>query len=210
MPIFMTLLYRVVPVPLTPLMVIRLAQGEGFSKDWVPLSEISPFLAQAVVAGEDNRFCEHGGYDWTALQAAFSDYLEGDRLRGASTISMQTAKNVFLWDGRNLLRKLLEAPLTLLIEGIWPKERIVEVYLNVVEFGPGIYGAEAAARDHFGKPAAKLTRFEATLLAAVLPSPRTRSASQPTGSLRSRARTIAKRIDQLGPLLDCVKKTEKE
>ena len=122
------LVYRFVPVPITPLMLIRLVQGEGLRKDWVPLEQIAPALAESVVASEDNQFCEHFGFDWAALKAEAAAYLAGERVRGASTITQQTAKNLFLWPARSLLRKVFEAPLALEIELLWPKRRIVEVY----------------------------------------------------------------------------------
>lgn len=199
----MLVLYRFVPVPITPLMVIRLVEGEGLSKTWVPLADIAPVLPQAVIAAEDNLFCHHWGFDWQALQGELEAYISGTRPRGASTITMQAAKNLFLWPGRSLARKLLEAWLTPQIELLWPKRRILEVYLNIVEFGPGIYGAQAAAEAHFGKRAATLSRREAALLAAVLPNPRVSSAGRPSEYIDRRARTILTRIDQLGPMLDC-------
>jgi monofunctional glycosyltransferase len=199
------LVYRFLPVPITPLMVIRLIEGEGLRRQWVPLEEIAPVLPQAVVAAEDNRFCEHVGFDWQELQGQIDALRAGEPARGASTITMQTAKNLFLWPGRNLLRKGLEAWLTPQIELLWPKRRIVEVYLNVAELGPGIYGAEAAAQAHFGKPARALGPQEAALLAAILPNPRMWSPSRPTAYLQARARTIRTRIEQLGPMLECVR-----
>jgi monofunctional biosynthetic peptidoglycan transglycosylase len=199
------LIYRFLPVPITPLMVIRLVEGEGLHKAWVPLDAIAPALPQAVVAAEDNRFCEHAGFDWRELGGQIDALLAGGRARGASTITMQTAKNLFLWPGRGFVRKALEAWLTPQIELLWPKRRIVEVYLNVAEFGPGIYGAEAAARAYFEKSASGLSAREAALLAAVLPSPRNWSPARPTAYLERRARTIRTRIDQLGPMLDCVR-----
>jgi monofunctional biosynthetic peptidoglycan transglycosylase len=199
------LIYRFLPVPITPLMLIRLGQGEGLHKDWVPLGKIAPALAESVVASEDNQFCEHWGFDWEALTGEAKAYLAGEHARGASTITQQTAKNLFLWPDRSLLRKLLEAPLTLEIELLWPKRRIVEVYLNVIELGPGVYGAEAAARRYFAKPAAKLSRREAALLAAILPNPRRLSPARPSRYLEGRVRTIETRIGQLGPMLDCVR-----
>jgi monofunctional glycosyltransferase len=203
-PPLLLLVYRFVPPPVTPLMLIRLAEGEGLHKDWQPLTKIAAALPEAAVAAEDNRFCEHWGFDWPALEGEIDSYLTGGRPRGASTITMQTAKNLFLWPARSLLRKLLEAVLTPQIALLWPKRRVIEVYLNVVEFGPGIYGAEAAARAYFGKPAAELSRREAALLAAVLPNPRTSSPARPSAYLRERAATIQTRIEQLGPMLDCV------
>ena len=199
------LLYRFVPVPITPLMVIRLVEGEGLDKTWAPLDAIAPALPQAVVAAEDNRFCQHSGFDWRELEGQIDALLAGGRARGASTITMQTAKNLLLWPGRNLARKALEAWLTPQIELLWPKRRIVEVYLNIAEFGPGIYGAQAAARAYFGKSARGLNAREAALLAAILPSPRDWSPVRPTDYLRGRARTIRTRIGQLGPMLDCVR-----
>ena len=204
LPVVLTLLYAVVPVPATPLMVIRLFEGEGWSKDWVPLEEISPHMARSVIAAEDNRFCEHSGFDFEAIQDAIEDYQQGKRLRGASTISMQTAKNLFLWPGRSFIRKGLEAYLTPMIELVWSKRRIIEVYLNIAEWGGGVYGIEAAAQQSFGKPAAKLSRRESALLASVLPNPRQRSAAKPSGGVARKARSVERRIGQLGPLLDCV------
>jgi len=183
--------------------VIRLIEGEALHKDWVPLTQIAPALPQAVVAAEDNRFCEHSGFDWTALGEVLEELRAGGRPRGASTMTMQTAKNLFLWPDRSLLRKALEAWLTPQIELIWDKRRIIEVYLNIVEMGPGIYGAQAAAQRHFGKSAADLGRLEASLLAAVLPNPRASSPAAPSDYILERAGTIRQRIDQLGPMLAC-------
>jgi monofunctional glycosyltransferase len=202
-PPVLLLIYRFLPVPITPLMVIRLIEGEGLDRTWVPLAAIAPALPRAVVAAEDNRFCEHFGFDWQALQGQIDALLAGERARGASTITMQTAKNLFLWPDRSLLRKGLEAWLTPQVELIWNKRRILEVYLNIVEMGPGIYGAQAAARHYFGKSAADLGSLEASLLAAVLPSPRASSPAAPTDYILGRASTIRQRIDQLGPMLAC-------
>ncbi|MFN4087437.1 MAG: monofunctional biosynthetic peptidoglycan transglycosylase [Alphaproteobacteria bacterium] len=204
-PPLLILLYRFVPPPATPLMVMRLFEGEGLAREWVSMSRIAPDLRAAVIAAEDNLFCVHGGFDWDSLRQAYADYRRGAGLRGASTISMQTAKNVLLWPGRTLVRKGLEAWFTTLIEALWDKPRILEVYLNVAEWAPGVYGAEAAARHHFGKAAADLSRREAALLAAVLPNPRRWSASRPTQYITRRAATIQRRIGQLGPLLDCAR-----
>lgn len=204
-PPLVLLVYRFVPPPLTPLMLIRMGEGEELHKEWQPLAEIATSLAEAVVAAEDNRFCEHWGIDWPALKGELAAWRVGEAPRGASTITMQTAKNLFLWPDRSLLRKALEAPLTPQIEVLWPKRRIIEVYLNIVEFGPGIYGAEAAAQSYFGKPASDLSGHEAALLAAVLPNPREWSPALPTPYLRRRAETIETRIRQLGPMLDCAR-----
>lgn len=203
-PVALIALYRFAPPPGTPLMLIRLAQGQGLERDWLPLEAIAPSLAGAVIAAEDNLFCRHSGFDWGAIRLALDDWEDGGRLRGASTITMQTAKNLFLWPGQSWLRKGVEAYLAAWLELLWPKRRIVEVYLNVAEWGPGVYGAEAAARAHFGRSAARLTDSQAALLAAVLPSPLRRSASQPSRQVRRRADVIAMRVEQLGPLLECI------
>lgn len=205
LPAAATLLYRVVPPPGTPLMAIRALEGQGWQRDWVPLERIAVPLREAVLAAEDNRFCSHWGFDLTALEEAVAEWRDGGRLRGASTISMQTAKNLFLWPGRDWLRKGLEAYLTLWVEALLPKRRILELYLNNVEFGPGIYGAEAAARAHFGRSAAELTSRQAALLAAVLPNPLERSAGRPSDFVSRQAGRIQTRMRQLGPLLDCVR-----
>lgn len=196
-PLALTLLYRFVPPPATPLMLIRAAQGHGLKKDWQPLKRISPHLRRAVIAAEDAKFCGHWGFDWDAIDNAIDRYEAGGRVLGASTISMQTAKNMFLWPGRTFLRKGIEAYLTLYLEALWPKDRILEVYLNIVELGPGLYGAEAAAQRYFGKPAAALSQREAALLAAVLPAPLDRNPARPTAYVARRAALIDARADQV-------------
>ncbi len=176
--ILTTILYRFVPVPFTPLMIIRCVEQKQdgksmkLSKSWKSLDDISPNLALAVVCSEDQNFLMHYGFDFEALKKAMLNNEKHKRIRGGSTISQQTAKNVFLWNGRNYIRKGFEAYFTLLIETCWSKERIMEVYLNVIEFGDGIYGAEAASQHYFKKPAAKLSKEEAAMLACLLPNPR--------------------------------------
>jgi len=205
-PLALILLYRVLPPPVTPLMLIRLAEGRDLRQDWVPYNEIAPALAHSVIAAEDNLFCEQAlGFDFAALGEQIAAWRRGERPRGASTITMQTAKNLFLWPGRDPVRKLAEAWLTPQLALLWPKRRILEVYLNIVEFGPGIYGAEAAAQAFFGKPAAALSRREAAQLAAVLPSPLAWSADRPSPQLRRRAAIIERRVTQIGPLLACAR-----
>lgn len=189
-PIGGVLVHAVVPPPITLLMVTRLFEGEGLHVRWRGLNRISPDLVDAVIAAEDARFCEHNGFDLEAIQDAIEDNAEGGRVRGGSTISQQTAKNVFLWPGRSWLRKGLEAGYTVLIETFWSKRRIVEMYLNVAEMGPGVYGAEAAARYWFDKSASELTRSEAAHLAAILPNPREYRASGSGPYVRRRARAI--------------------
>lgn len=202
-PALVIALYGFVPPPITPLMVIRYVEGAGLDKDWIPLERVSAHVPRAVIAAEDNLFCEHAGFDWASMRDAVDDYVAGRRTRGASTISMQTAKNLFLWPGRSFVRKGIEAYLTVLIELLWSKRRIMEVYLNIAEWGDGVYGIEAAARAHFRKSAASLSEREAALLAAVLPKPREWSPVRPSHFIAERARTIAVRIDQLGPMLSC-------
>ncbi len=203
-PLALIMLYRFVPVPITPLMLIRMVQGEPLQHRWVPYREISPALPHALIASEDNLFCdEKFGFDFAAMRGQLDAWEDGKRPRGASTITMQTAKNLLLWPGRDLVRKAIEAWFTPQIALLWPKRRILEVYLNIVEFGPGIYGAEAAAQHYFRKPAADLSPREAALLISVLPRPLVWVASPPGPYVRSHAGEIERRIEQLGPLLDC-------
>jgi monofunctional biosynthetic peptidoglycan transglycosylase len=184
-------LYRVLPPPGTPLMLLRLVEGYGIDKSWRRLDDISPHLIRAVMAGEDAMFCRHHGFDWSAIATAWDRYQSGHgRLLGASTISMQTAKNAFLWPGRDWLRKGFEAWFTALIELAWGKRRIIEIYLNVVEWGPGVYGAEAAAHHYFRKPADALNPAEAVRLAAALPAPLGWSARRPGRRLLARGAAI--------------------
>lgn len=184
------LLYRFVPPPLTPLMVLRLFEGEGLQRSWVPLSELPRHVPAAVLAAEDQRFCEHWGVDTVQMRKTWERYRDKGKLRGASTLSMQTTKNVFLWPGRNPLRKAIELPLTPVVELAWGKPRLAEIYLNIAEWGPGVYGIGAAARHHFGLDARQLSDFQAALLAAVLPSPRTRPVAKPSTYTLGRARRI--------------------
>ncbi len=197
--------YRWVEPPLTPLMMLRLAEVSSIGHRPRPLAQIAPALAIAVIAAEDNNFCRHRGIDWSAVGEALEDYEQRGRLRGASTITMQTARNLFLWPGGGLMRKTIEAPLALAIDFVWPKRRIIEVYLNVIEWGPGLFGAEAAARHYFGKPASTLSSREAVLLAAILPNPRRWSAARPSAYIHDRAERIERRMDQLGGLAHCAR-----
>ena len=203
-PHILLLFYRLIPPPVTPLMVMRLPAGDGFDRDWVRLDEIAPALARAVLAAEDNRFCQHRGVDWTEMRSAVGEYWDRERIRGASTVTMQTAKNLVLWPGRDLVRKGVEIYFARYLELIWPKRRILEVYLNVAEWGPGLYGAEAAAQRYFRTPARRLSSREAALMAAVLPNPRRWRPDRPTRYIAARADTIARRSAQLGGMLDCV------
>jgi monofunctional biosynthetic peptidoglycan transglycosylase len=190
LPFGAVLIHRIVPPPTTLLMVKRAVGGEGLDYRWRSLDNISPRLVEAVIAAEDARFCEHGGFDMKAIEKALKANADGGRVRGGSTISQQTAKNVFLWPSRDWIRKGLEAGYTVLIETVWGKRRIMEVYLNVAEWGPGVYGAEAAARRWFGKGADELSPREAARLAAILPSPRRYKAESPGPYVRRRAGRI--------------------
>ncbi|MEM7442707.1 MAG: monofunctional biosynthetic peptidoglycan transglycosylase [Pseudomonadota bacterium] len=203
-PVVLTAAYRVVPVPATPLMVIRLFEGEGWQRDWVPLHDVAETVGVAVIAGEDNLFCENRGFDWGEVADAWTTWRAGGRLRGASTISMQVARNLFLWPGGGFIRKAVEVYETSIVELILPKSRIMEIYLNIAEWGPGIYGVGAAARHYFGLEAADLTSRQASLLVAILPAPRSRSAARPTNYVQGYANTIHRRMGQLGPLTDCI------
>jgi monofunctional biosynthetic peptidoglycan transglycosylase len=201
------IVFRFAPPPITFLMVERLFEGHGLDYHWRPLSQISPALPEAAVAAEDARFCTHHGFDFQAMEKAMRhNERRPDRLKGGSTISQQTAKNVFLWPGRSYVRKGLEAGYTVLIEALWGKRRIMEVYLNVVEFGPGVYGAQAAARHFFHEDAAELSPDQAARLAAVLPRPLKWSAATPGAYVARRSRRIGGGIGTVRDdgLVDCV------
>ena len=206
-PVGLAAVYRIVPPPITLLMLERLAQGYGVHKSWRPVSQISPDLVRSVIAAEDVRFCRHHGFDFTAMRAAAAhNRRDPGRVRGGSTISQQTAKNVFLWPQRSYLRKALEAGFTALIEPMWGKRRIMEIYLNVVEWGPGVYGAEAASRRYFGHDAADLNADEAARLAAILPDPLKWKAVRPGAYVERRSRRIdaAAQTVQADDLAVCV------
>lgn len=203
----LVLLFAHLPVPYTGVMLERQLSAWFAGKDqyqpqhqWRPLAQISPNLLQAVVAAEDQKFLQHSGFDLQAIEKALVYNSKGRKIRGASTISQQTAKNVFLWTGRSWVRKGLESGFTLLLEGAWGKGRILEVYLNSVEFGPGVFGAEAAAQRYFGISAAKLSRQQAALLAAVLPNPHRFLVQAPSPYLRKRQEWIQKQMQQLASI----------
>jgi monofunctional biosynthetic peptidoglycan transglycosylase len=191
--ILWVVLYRFVPVPLTWPMARDAIAGKHVERTWVPLSRIAPAVPRAAIGAEDARFCEHRGFDFEAMEAAAAKNAAGKKLRGGSTISQQTAKNAFLWPGRSYVRKALEAYFTVLIETIWGKKRIMEVYLNIAEMGPGIYGVEAAAQHYFGVPAAKLSQAQAARIAAILPQPVKRNAAAPGRFVKRYARKIERR-----------------
>lgn len=203
--ILSVIVYKWVPVYYTPLMLIRGIENRGddsFStqKKWVSIEHISPYMAQAVIASEDNNFMKHRGFDWTAIDRAIEHNKVSKRTQGASTITQQTAKNVFLWPKRSYFRKGLEVYFTFLIETLWSKERIMEVYLNVIETGRGVYGVEATARKFFKKPASRLTRGEAAMIAIALPSPLKRNLSNPTQYMFKRQAEILSLMAKIGPI----------
>lgn len=184
-------------------MIWRKLTGLPVERTWMPLEAMSPYLREAVIAAEDQRFCTHHGVDWSAVREVLTDE-DGPR-RGASTITMQTVKNVYLWHGRSAVRKALELPLALVVDLAWSKRRIMEVYLNVAEFGDGLFGAEAAARRYFGKGAATLTRAEAARLAAALPNPLLRNPARPSTRAQTNALMTMRRMAALGNRTDCVR-----
>ena len=204
--ILTVIIFKWVPIPITPLMITRVIENkmEGndaiLSHDWVPLEEISPNLQKAVIASEDGNFLKHSGFDFEAMQKAFKNNQRGKKLKGGSTISQQTAKNVFLWQGRSYLRKGLEAYFTVLIELIWGKERIMEVYLNSIEMGNGVYGAEEAARVWYRTSAINLTKREAAGIAAILPNPRKYKATNSSSYIERRKDRILRNMRHIGKL----------
>ena len=185
-------LYAIVPPPVTATMLL---DDKGFTKEWAALGEISPNMVRAVIAAEDGKFCSHDGFDTEAIQKAIERNAQGGRIRGGSTISQQVAKNAFLWQGGGFFRKGLEAYFTFLIETIWSKQRIMEVYLNIAETGIGTYGVQAGAQRYFNKDAKDLTKIEAARIAAALPLPKKRAVNGASGFTRRYGNTIAARIN---------------
>ena len=199
----LVVVYKWVPVPITPLMIIRYFEKDSpkiLKHDWEPVENISKNLQLAVICSEDQRFLKHNGFDLKAIEKAYENNKKGKRIKGGSTISQQTAKNVFLWPQRSWLRKGLEVYFTFLIESIWSKERIIEVYLNSIEMGNGVYGAESAAQFWFKKPASKLSKLEASAIAAILPNPRKYKANPVTNYIASRKSWIMKQMNFYGTL----------
>lgn len=198
--ILSVIVFRWVPIPLTPLMMTRAVENKFDGKDmvcshdWVPIEQISKNLQKAVIASEDANFLHHHGFDFNAIQKAMKNNEKGKKLKGGSTISQQTAKNVFLWQGRSYFRKALEAYFTVLIEVFWSKERIMEVYLNSIEMGDGVYGAQAASEYWYRKPAENLTKLEAAGIAAILPNPRKFTATNSSGYINRKKGRIVKHM----------------
>lgn len=206
--VFIVLFFRWVPVPVTALMLIRCVEQKAdgkemkLKKDWVSLDEISPNLQLAVVCSEDQNFIKHSGFDFKAIDKAMAYNETHKKTRGASTISQQTAKNLFLWPGRSWVRKGFEVYFTFLIEVFWSKQRIMEVYLNIIEMGDGIYGAEAASKAYFKKNAKNLSRSESAAIAAVLPNPRKFNAGKPSPYVRGRQSWIMRQMNFWGGVLN--------
>ena len=204
--ILSVIIFKFVPVPFTPLMITRAidqkldGQEMTCSHDWVSIENISTNMQKAVIASEDGNFLTHNGFDFDAIKKAMENNEKGKKLKGGSTISQQTAKNVFLWQGRSYLRKGLEAYFTVLIELIWGKERIMEVYLNSIEMGTGVYGVEAAAKHWYGKTAANLSKREAAGIAAILPNPRKFKASNSSSYIERRKGRIVEHMGYVGKL----------
>ena len=196
LPILIVLPWRWLEPPESAFMMRSRAAGAEIHHQWVPWPTISPYLPIAVVAAEDQKFPEHRGFDTESIRSALEE--NGSKGRGASTISQQVVKNLYLWPGRSWVRKGIEAYLTVFLETLWPKQRILEVYLNIAELGPGIFGAEAAAQGFFGKPASELTAREAALLAAVLPSPKRMSPARPSPYVEERVDWVLRQMEQLG------------
>lgn len=204
-PIVLTLIYASSRInPVSTLMVGRMLTGQSVERQWVALDEINPVLVHSVMMSEDAKFCSHSGIDWEELNRVIDNAMEGERTRGASTLSMQTVKNLFLWPGRSYFRKALELPLALLADAIWSKQRMIEIYLNIAEWGEGIFGIEAAAKYYFKRSAKNLSASQSALLAVTLPNPKRRNPAKASKSLRRLAKTIQRRAYQSGAYIKCV------
>ena len=190
--------------PVSTLMLKDLVTLKGYDRQWVSIDNIAPTVVHAVMMSEDGQFCAHGGVDWAALNQVIDDAMEGEGSRGASTIPMQTVKNLYLWSSRSIIRKAIELPYAMAADVIWSKRRLMEIYLNIAEWGPGIYGIEAAAQHHFGIPAKDLSRRQASLLAVALPNPILRNPGKPSRGLTRLARLNERRAAQAGGYVECV------
>jgi monofunctional biosynthetic peptidoglycan transglycosylase len=204
-PLVLTFLYLPSFVhPISTLMVKDIVTQGGYDRRWVPIEEIAPVMAHSVIMSEDGQFCGHRGIDLGELRAVIDDAMAGESTRGASTIPMQTVKNLFLWSSRSFVRKVLELPLAVYFDAVVSKKRIMEIYLNIAEWGPNIYGIEAAAQHHFGVSAKDLTRRQAALLTVALPNPNVRNPAKPTAALRRLASTIERRASRAGGYVQCL------
>ncbi len=206
LPLLLSLIY-LAPVirPVSTLMIKDVVTLNGYERRWTPIGEIGPRLVNSVLMSEDGQFCSHHGIDLGEFRTVFQDFLAGEAARGGSTVTMQTVKNLYLWHGRSYFRKALELPYAVYLDLVMPKWRIMEIYLNIAEWGPGIYGAEAAARHHFGKSTRELSARQAALLAVALPSPLTRTPGKPSTALNRLAATIERRAGHAGGYNACLK-----
>lgn len=199
------LLYRIPFIhPVSTLMLRDLVLLRGYERQWVDLDDVSPVLVQSVMMSEDGQFCSHDGVDWSALNTIIDDAMDGEATRGASTIPMQTVKNLFLWASRSYIRKAIEIPLAIAADTVWSKRRLMEIYLNIAQWGPDIYGIEAAAQSYFGRSASDLTRRQAAYLAVTLPNPLERNPASPSASMRRLAGIIERRARQSGAYIKCL------
>lgn len=205
-PASLGLLYRAAFVhPVSTPMLARWASLQRVDRRWIAIDDISPVLVHSVIMSEDGQFCRHRGVDWAELNAVISDALEGEKARGASTIPMQTAKNLFLWNGRSYFRKSLEIPLAIYLDGVLSKKRLMEIYLNIAEWDEGVFGVEAAAQRYFGRSAGKLSARQAALLTVTLPNPAERNPARPSAGLNRLANLIERRAAKAGGYVFCVK-----
>lgn len=205
LPVAFTLVYALPGTkPVSTLMVGRALIGQPVDRQWVALEEISPYVLQSVIMSEDGQFCSHYGVDLAELNAVIGDALEGEKPRGASTIPMQTVKNLFLWPQRSFIRKAFEIPYAIVADLVWSKKRLFEIYINIAEFDEGVFGIEAASRHYFNRSAAKLTRRQAALLTVSLPNPKERNPAKPTKSLNRLAQVIEKRAQRSGAYIKCL------
>lgn len=205
LPLVLTFLYLPSFVhPVSTLMLKDIVTLRGYDRQWISIDDVSPVLAHSVIMSEDGQFCSHQGIDWGELRLVIDDALAGESTRGASTITMQTVKNLFLWQGRSMIRKGLEVPLAVYFDAILPKKRIMEIYLNIAEWGPGIYGIEAAARHHFGVSAKKLTARQAALLTVALPNPIDRNPAKAGPGLKRVAGVVQRRASRAGAYVGCI------
>ena len=204
-PILFTLIYTLPQTtPVSTLIIGRAATLQSVDRKWVALDDIAPVLAHSVLMSEDGKFCSHHGVDWVELNGVIDDALEGEKTRGASTLPMQAVKNLFLWPQRSYIRKIIEVPYALVADLVWSKPRMMEIYLNIVEWDEGVFGAEAASRHYFNKPASQLTRREAALLAVTLPNPKGRNPAKPSKSLSRLAKVVEERAKQSGAYIRCL------
>lgn len=205
-PTLLTILYRFDFVrPVSTLMIADTVTGRDMKREWVDIEDVAPTLYQSVLMSEDGQFCSHKGIDLAELNAIIEDALDGEATRGASTITMQVSKNLFLWGGRSYLRKAIELPLAVWVDFVIPKKRIMEIYLNIAEWAPGTYGVEAGAKHHFGVSAAQLTPRQSALMTIALPNPYTRNPAKPTAKLRQVADVIQRRAAKSGGYVGCLK-----